>query len=97
MNHKLFLLIGFVVLVGLFGSLGLYVSLCRNAVLTSPVVDVVIAAGDLHAGRTIEDEDVKIAKFQSTDLPPNCFREKSMVIGRGVMVPMAKGDFVQLS
>jgi pilus assembly protein CpaB len=96
MNRKRLLIIGFLALVlGAFVSHSVYRMLQPwTAVPARPGVDVVVAARDLQVGIKVEDEDVKIAKFHADDLPPNCFHDKSKVVGRGVLLPMAMGDFV---
>jgi Flp pilus assembly protein CpaB len=96
MNRKRLLVIGFLALVfGAFVSYSAYRMLQSwTTAPARPGVDVVVAAHDLQVGRNVKDEDVKVAKFQADDLPPNCFHDKSMVVGRGVVLPMAIGDVV---
>jgi pilus assembly protein CpaB len=56
-------------------------------------VDVVIAANDVPVGAKVEERDVKVVRFPAADLPPNCFHLKTSVIGRGAVLPIAKGEF----
>src|SRR6202011_4171848 len=42
----------------------------------------------------IADRDIEVVHFPTGDLPPNCFHQKSSVVGRGVVLPIAKGDFL---
>ena len=96
MNRSRLLLIGIVALaLGAFVSFAVYRNLqSRTGPNNAPGVDVVIAAGDIPVGVKIEDKDVKVVRFPSGDLPPSCFHLKSSVVGRGVVLPIAKGEFV---
>jgi pilus assembly protein CpaB len=57
-------------------------------------VDVVVAAENLNVGTRIGENSVKIVKFPSSELPANHFRQKSQVVGHGVILPIAKGEFL---
>lgn len=57
-------------------------------------VDVVVAVHDIGVGTKIEDKDIEVVRVPPAVLPPNCFHQKSSVVGRGVMLPIAKGEFV---
>jgi pilus assembly protein CpaB len=96
MNRSRLLLIGVVALaLGAFVSFAVYRNLqSRAGANNAPGVDVVIATGDIQVGAKIEDKDVKVVRFPSGDLPPSCFHQKSSVVGRGVVLPIAKGEFV---
>lgn len=96
MNRSRLLLIGIVALaLGAFVSFTVYRNLqSRNGPNNVPGVDVVIAAGDIQVGAKIEDKDVKVVRFPAGDLPPSYVRQKSSVVGRGVVLPIAKGEFV---
>ena len=96
MNRSRLLLIGVVALtLGAFVSFAVYHNLqLRTGSNNAPGVDVVIATGDIQVGAKIEDKDVKVVRFPSGDLPPSCFHQKSSVVGRGVVLPIAKGEFV---
>jgi pilus assembly protein CpaB len=96
MNRNRLLMIGFVALaIGAFVSLLVYRNLqSRAAVDNRPGVDVVIATGDLLVGSKIEDKDIKVVRFPSGDLPPHFYTQKSQVMGRGVVLPIAQGEFV---
>src|SRR5713101_6436741 len=95
MNRTRLLLIGFVALaLGAFVSVSVYRTLQAGAGgHTQPGTDVVIAASDLAVGVKVEDKDVKVVHFPAADLPPNCFHLKTSVVGRGVVLPIAKGEF----
>ena len=95
MNRTRLLMIGFVAL-----ALGAIVSFAVYRTLKSgtggdalPGVDVVIAANDVPVGAKVEERDVKVVRYTAADLPPNCFHLKSSVVGRGAVLPIAKGEF----
>lgn len=95
MNRTRLLMIGFVAL-----ALGAVVSMAVYRALKSgtggeaaPGVDVVIAANDVPVGAKVEERDVKVVRFPAADLPPNCFHLKSSVVGRGAILPIARGEF----
>ena len=96
MNRTRLLFIGFVALAfGAMVSLVVYRNLQGGgAPSTGPGVDVVIAANDIPLGTKIEDKDVKVISLPASDLPPNFPRQKSQVVGRGVVLPITKGEFV---
>ncbi|HYL12100.1 MAG TPA: Flp pilus assembly protein CpaB [Terriglobales bacterium] len=96
MNRTRLLLIG-IVAVALGGLLSFSVYRTLQARTAAPKqigVDVVIAANDIQVGAKIEDHDVRIVKFPPEDLPANVFRGKTHVVGRGVVLPLAKGEFI---
>jgi pilus assembly protein CpaB len=97
MNRTRLLLIGAVAIaLGAFVSFVVYRNLLRanTGADTRPGVDVVVAAEDLQVGAKIEDRDVKLVHFPLEALPPHCYRLMSQVVGRGVVLPIAQGDFV---
>ena len=53
-----------------------------------------VAAHDIGVGTKIDDKDIKVVRFPTGDLPPNCFHLKSSVVGRDVVLPIAKGEFI---
>jgi pilus assembly protein CpaB len=95
MNRTRLLLIGFVALaLGAIVSFTVYRALQTRAGGDQPPgVDVVVAANDVPVGAKIDDRDVKVVRFPAADLPPNCFHLKSSVVGRGAVLPIAKGEF----
>jgi pilus assembly protein CpaB len=96
MNRTRLLLIGFVALaLGAFVSFTVYRNLSSNAGKNNqPGSDVVVAATDLQIGTKVQDKEIKIVHYPMGDLPPNTFHQKSSVVGRGVVLPIAKGEFV---
>ena len=96
MNRNRLLLIGFIALaMGAFVSFVVYRNLqSRTSSKTPPGEDVLIAADDLQVGTKIEDKDVRFAHFPSGDLPAGVFHQRPKVVGRGVVLPISKGEFI---
>jgi pilus assembly protein CpaB len=96
MNRNRLLLIGFIALaMGAFVSLVVYRNLqFRAGPKLPPGEEVVVAADDLQVGVKIEDKDIRLVHFPSGDLPAGCFHQKTKLVGRGVVLPIAKGEFV---
>jgi pilus assembly protein CpaB len=55
--------------------------------------DVVVAAADLPVGARIQDKDVRTVRFPSDAIPQGIFHFSKNVIGRGVVLPIARGEF----
>jgi pilus assembly protein CpaB len=96
MNRNRLLLIGIVALaLGAFASLSVYRNLqSKGGGKAVPGEDVIVAAEDLQVGAKIEDKDLKLVHFPAADLPAGRFHLKSKLIGRGVVLPIAKGEFI---
>jgi pilus assembly protein CpaB len=96
MNRTRLLMIGIVALaLGAFVSVLVYRNLLsKNTSNNEPGVDVVVAADDLQVGAKIEEHDIRVAKLPAGDLPAGSYSRRSQVLGRGVIVPIAKGEFV---
>lgn len=56
--------------------------------------DVVVAADDIQVGARLEDHDVRISKLPASGLPAGVYTRKSSVLGRGVIIPISKGEFI---
>jgi pilus assembly protein CpaB len=99
MNRNRLLLIGFIALVlGAFVSLIVYRNLQAGATAkVLPGEEVVVAADDLQVGTKIEDKDVRMVRFPSTDLPAGVFHQKKNVVGRGVILPISQREFILTS
>ncbi len=97
MNRSRLLMIGFVALaLGGFVAFLVYRRL-QTGVASAPAgVDVMVAADDLEVGARVGDRDVKFVHMPAADLPPTVFHpsQKARVIGRGVIAPISKGEFV---
>jgi pilus assembly protein CpaB len=55
---------------------------------------VMVAANDLQVGARVEERDIRIITIPASDLPPGAPRKKADVIGRGVILPISKGEFI---
>jgi pilus assembly protein CpaB len=96
MNRNRLLLIGFVALaMGAFVSFVVYRNLqSRTSSKTPPGEEILVAADDLQVGTKIEDKDVRFVRYTSGDLPAGVFHIKTKVVGRGVVLPISKGEFI---
>jgi pilus assembly protein CpaB len=55
--------------------------------------EVVVAATDLPVGARVQDKDVRTVRFPSDAIPQEIFHFTKNVIGRGVILPIARGEF----
>ena len=96
MNRSRLLFIGFVALaLGAFVSFVVYKNVLQRSTANSePGSDVIVAAGDLQVGAKVQDGDVRMVKVPVSVVPPNSFRSKSQIIGRGVILPIQRGEFI---
>jgi pilus assembly protein CpaB len=96
MNRNRLLLIGFIALaLGAFVSFVVYRNLQSKAGSKVPLgEEVVVAADDLQVGTKIDDKDIRLVRFPSGDLPVGSYHQKNKVVGRGVVLPIARGEFV---
>src|SRR6202166_2060425 len=96
MNRNRLLLIGFIALaLGAFVSFVVYrPAQSRSASNIPPGEEVIVAAEDLQVGTKIEDKDIRLVRFPSADLPAGVFHMRTKVVGRGVVLPIARGEFV---
>lgn len=95
MNRTRLLLIGFVALaLGAVVSYAVYRALqTRTGADAAPGVEVVVAANDIAVGAKVAESDVKLVRFPAADLPSNIFHLKTSVVGRGAILPIARGEF----
>jgi len=96
MNRTRLLMIG-----GLALALGALVSLLvyknlqgRGPSTNEPGADVIVALDDVQVGARVEDHDVRIARFPASGVPPSAYSKKSQVLGRGVIIPIIRGEFI---
>ncbi|HUO16046.1 MAG TPA: Flp pilus assembly protein CpaB [Verrucomicrobiae bacterium] len=95
MNRTRLLMIGVLALaLGLLASIYVYKNLQARNGGSEPGFDVIVAADDLQVGTRVEDHDIKIIKIAGADVPPGAPRRKSDVVGHGVIIPIAKGEFI---
>lgn len=100
MNRNRLLLIG-VVALGLAGVVSLLIyRFMRGAISagsTTTLTPVVAAASDLAVGARLQENDLRVVKMPDSALPPGVFRTTAEAVGRGVVVPMTKGELVLAS
>src|SRR5579862_3239576 len=96
MNRNRLLMIGVIALaIGAFVSFVVYRNLqSGRAQASGPGEDILVAADDLQVGTKIEDKDLRFVHMLSADLPAGVFHFKNKVIGRGVIQPIQRGEFI---
>src|SRR6202167_928440 len=96
MNRNRLLMIGGLALaLGVFVSLWVYKSLQgRGSSSNEPGADVVVALDDIQVGARVEEHDVRIARFPASGLPAGAYAKRSQVMGRGVIIPISRGEFI---
>jgi pilus assembly protein CpaB len=96
MNRTRLLMIGALALaVGFFAAVYVYRNLqSKNGSNAEAGVEVMVAANDLQVGARVEERDIRIIRIPNSDLPPSAPRKRSEVIGHGVIIPVAKGEFI---
>ena len=96
MNRTRLLFIGFVALaLGAFVSFVVYKNLLSKSTASNePGYDVIVASTDVQVGTKLTDGDIRSVKLPASVIPPNYFRSKSKIIGRGVILPIQKGEFI---
>jgi pilus assembly protein CpaB len=96
MNRNRLLLIGILALgVGALVSYMVYTTLRRTvATVKQANTQVVVAALDLQVGAKLEDKDLQEIRLPGSNLPQGYYQNKADVLGRGVVVPIAKGEFI---
>ncbi|HEY6939684.1 MAG TPA: Flp pilus assembly protein CpaB [Terriglobales bacterium] len=96
MNRNRLLLIGILALgVGALVSYMVYTTLRRTvATVKQANTQVVVAALDLQVGAKLEDKDLQEIRLPGANLPQGYFQNKADVLGRGVVMPIAKGEFI---
>src|SRR5271169_1105226 len=96
MNRTRLLMIGVVALaLGAFVSLFVYKNLeGRSASNNEAGADVIVAADDVQVGARIEEHDVHTVKYPASALPGGTYSKRSQVLGRGVIIPISRGEFI---
>lgn len=99
MNRTRLVFIGILALaLGAFASALAYRMLqARTGAVQGGVQDVVVATNDIPVGARISDKDVRIVHLPTEAIPPFGFRHLDRTIGRGVIQPIAAGDFILTS
>jgi pilus assembly protein CpaB len=96
MNRNRLVLIGILALaVAGVISLGAY-KVLRVALASAHTADttVVAAMTDLPVGARLEEKDLRLVKMPGGDLPEGVFHAAADVVGRGVIVPVAKNELL---
>ena len=94
-RSRLFMIGGLALVLGLLVSYPVYNRLrTSGGANNEPGVDIVVAVNDLQVGAKLEDRDVRLARFPLSVVPPGAFTKKTQVTGRGVVLPVSKGEFI---
>ena len=95
MNRSRLLMIGALALaLGGLVSVAVYKNLLGRGPATEPGVEVVVAANDIQVGARIEEHDLKLVRYPASSLPAGTPTKRSQVLGRGVILPITKGEFI---
>src|SRR2546427_9246572 len=98
MNRTRLMMIGFVALaLGAFVSFAVYRNLQSRGAGGQPGMEVIVAADNIPVGAKIEEKDLQIVRYPADNLPPNSPRSRASVLGRGVILPISKGEFILLN
>jgi pilus assembly protein CpaB len=80
---------------GAFVSFVVYKNmLAKTSANNEPGADVIVAANDLQVGSKLQDGDIRQVKVPASVLPSNYYKNKSQVLGRGVILPVQKGEYI---
>jgi pilus assembly protein CpaB len=94
-RSRLFMIGGLALALGLLVSYAVYNRLLTsNAANNEPSADVVVAVNDLQVGAKLEDRDIRLARFPQSVIPPGAFTKKAQVVGRGIVLPVSRGEFI---
>jgi len=95
MNRRRLLLIGILALtLGALVAFKVYRSLQAKIMPAAVGVDVLVAANNIAVGAKLADNDLKTVQIPSEAVPPAAFHSKERAVGRGVVLPIGRGDFV---
>jgi len=95
MNRNRLLMIGIIALVmGAGVSLLVYRNLQGGREKAAPGEDVFVATEDLQVGTKIEDKDIRYVHFASSVLPAGVFQRRDKLLGRGVIQPIFRGEWI---
>ena len=96
MNRTRLLTIGIVALAfGAVVALFVYKNLEGRATSNAePSVDVIVAANDIQVGARVEEHDVTTVRYPASALPSGTYNKRSKVMGRGVILPISRGEFI---
>jgi pilus assembly protein CpaB len=95
MNRSRLLMIGALALaLGGLVSVTVYKNLLGRGPAAEPGIEVVVAADDIQVGARIEEHDIKLVRYPASALPAGTPTRRSQVLGRGVILPVTKGEFI---
>src|SRR6202140_1924928 len=96
MNRNRLLMIGVLALaLGAFVSLLVYKNLRGKGPSNDEAgAEGAVAADDIQVGARIEEHDVRLVQFPASAVPTGAYSKRSQVLGRGVIIPIAKGEFI---
>ena len=96
MNRTRLIFIGILALaLGAFASALAYRVLQQRNAAAPGGQDVVVATHDISAGARIQDKDIRLVHLPLDVVPPSSFHRKDgHVLGRGVVLPIAGGEFI---
>jgi len=96
MNRTRLLMIGALALaLGAVVSLSVYENLQgKGAASNEPGIDVIVAADDIQVGARVEEHDVHVVKYPASSLPGGTYSKRAQVLGRGVIIPISRGEFI---
>ena len=99
MNRTRLVFIGILALaLGAFASALAYRMLqAHTGTAQGSIQDVVVATNNIPVGARIQDKDVRLVHLPADAIPPGGFRHMERTIGRGVIQPIAAGDFILTS
>ena len=95
MNRTRLLFIGLLALaLGAFTSALAYKGLQQHTVAPVELQPIVVAASDIAVGTKIQRNDIRVVGVPTEAVPPGSFHHERDVIGRGVVLPIAPGEFL---
>jgi pilus assembly protein CpaB len=95
MNRSRLLMIGALALaLGGLVSVAVYKNLLGRGPAAEPGLEVVVAANDIQVGARIEEHDIHLVRYPASALPSGTPTKRSQVLGRGVILPISKGEFI---
>jgi len=96
MNRTRLMIIGSLALaLGALVAFAVYNTLRRTvATVKEANTQVVVAATDLQVGTKLEERDLREIKLPGGDLPPGYYQRKRDIVGRGVILPISRGEYI---
>jgi pilus assembly protein CpaB len=94
MNRSRLLMIGGLALaLGLLVSYSVYNRIAGGS-NNEPGIDVVVAANEIPVGTKLDNRDVRLVRLPQSAIPPSAYGKATQVVGRGVILPISKGEFI---